>query len=1290
MVGHSAGPSDSTPLSLNSTMGDTASPTSPASPGMHPATRGGSFASSKHDGSGREGGQTTGADDQRVGSSGGQGYSKDDDAVPIVLVRAPTTTMLDSIPVVADDHEGHPHHHADEEVIWKNPPFAETTDDREWRRRDVRCLATERAASVLFGHRPYVVALVPPSRKCMPTRDSSKEGVPSDAGMSGPPRNVVKGHPVDSGGGRTRSGIEVPKGPPIELIVGFTVPVAFVQFNILGLDHGVDSPMTMTTKVRSLQSTGPIAVYQLEWVCLSPPPPEQRYVAARSRGSPSWSVLPTQSRPPNTADSVPPALAPGVSSQSTPEPRALTQPSLDDGAIEAPSAVADVPNHHAEQAEVARAMASLLSPTTSASSLNPRIAQQSASEVVRDDDDDDDDDRNRLARDDVIDVVSDGHNDGSEQKGNRTTTMGTERRPRAERLGLDAAFMLDLTTRMAAGGRLISSLAATENGEAVALAVRELRTTYSGKPVVTTSPTTTFPVSSPPPRPRVPSVATATAVLDWMKTAVAALIDRHVVFGVTPPPAHAAQATGSGPRLTAACRPFAMLPPRWCLLDMDMGNESPWSSGSVPSGTSRRRLEGPASPPIGSLAAWKGGGGGRGLSWADLPSTAAVGGEATSAPGGVRVSPMSDQDAAHNAGDLPAFDTASTVSNSLYQRRGRPARGSHTGGLDGSYDGHSRGATTSENVNTGTTHHQRASSSAYFDQAEATLRSLLVKMGGQAGLTQMLVGSRGGSFSAVFNSTKRNTTARGSGGGGGSQTTTPPPPPSATTVSDTPSPNGKEGGGAAQLLAPASVSPQTLSPAGSARQLQRRDTHLHGELIYRELMKTLFQKQMSFAVTTTAGGGGGTSTSQRASKAYNPAATSAHSPSLGTLAGSVTVPDDNRNLWDDSDSEDGDGGIGADDDDSPLLLPPSQFDDEWGATWTRSDMPLGGGTSATVWLGMNAATGALAAVKVIPKQNFTTPAALVKLRDEMRVLTKLRHERIVEYKSCAVAEHHVMVVTEYVSGGSLEAIVEGFGALPPAVVAKYIRDVLEGLRFLHVKGGVIHRDIKPGNILVSLDGRCKLSDFGTVVMGAAGDHRHHRAASGGQPAAAAALGSAPAVGGDSRHLGSSITDCVSGSFPPPEGGGGLSSTTTGSSSPRGGASISEPPAAVAGGPPMSISVDGSPLYMAPEQARGQPTAKSDIWAVGLVALYMFSGGDTNQFYSFPLDHGNPFALLLRLGRDEHCVPVIPPVDPSVCGGGVSEAARAFLSRCFERDPEQRASADWLLRNDPFVKSATTL
>lgn len=96
---------------------------------------------------------------------------------------------------------------------------------------------------------------------------------------------------------------------------------------------------------------------------------------------------------------------------------------------------------------------------------------------------------------------------------------------------------------------------------------------------------------------------------------------------------------------------------------------------------------------------------------------------------------------------------------------------------------------------------------------------------------------------------------------------------------------------------------------------------------------------------------------------------------------------------------------------------------------------------------------------------------------EIELLRSLNHPKIVQYITYLATARTLSIVMEYVENGSLLRIVKKFGRLPENLAAVYISQVLEGLKFLHDQG-VVHRDIKCANILVTKTGDIKIADFG--------------------------------------------------------------------------------------------------------------------------------------------------------------------------------------------------------------------
>ncbi|KEG11656.1 MAP protein kinase [Trypanosoma grayi] len=165
-----------------------------------------------------------------------------------------------------------------------------------------------------------------------------------------------------------------------------------------------------------------------------------------------------------------------------------------------------------------------------------------------------------------------------------------------------------------------------------------------------------------------------------------------------------------------------------------------------------------------------------------------------------------------------------------------------------------------------------------------------------------------------------------------------------------------------------------------------------------------------------------------------------------------------------------DGCTGADD--VPLFLP-----DMNQRVWTRSLNKISEGAFSAVFLGMSE-DGVQVAIKCIPRRRRDIMQE--SLEAEMNVASKLRHPNIVQYVSCSVVKSHLAIMMEYVPGGSLHTVIKNFGRVSPLVARRFTVDILNGLNYLHSLG-IVHCDVKPHNVLLGMDGVCKLSDFGSTI-----------------------------------------------------------------------------------------------------------------------------------------------------------------------------------------------------------------
>ncbi len=138
---------------------------------------------------------------------------------------------------------------------------------------------------------------------------------------------------------------------------------------------------------------------------------------------------------------------------------------------------------------------------------------------------------------------------------------------------------------------------------------------------------------------------------------------------------------------------------------------------------------------------------------------------------------------------------------------------------------------------------------------------------------------------------------------------------------------------------------------------------------------------------------------------------------------------------------------------------------------------LGAGTYGEVWKGVHVdRSNFTVAVKLIAPQVREDPAFLEALERECVALDRLDHPSIVRFRELVVREGTVAMVLELLEGADLEALLAA-GPQPVDEVVRILDKVLDGLAYAHSEG-VIHRDIKPGNIFRCSNGRVKLMDFG--------------------------------------------------------------------------------------------------------------------------------------------------------------------------------------------------------------------
>ena len=143
---------------------------------------------------------------------------------------------------------------------------------------------------------------------------------------------------------------------------------------------------------------------------------------------------------------------------------------------------------------------------------------------------------------------------------------------------------------------------------------------------------------------------------------------------------------------------------------------------------------------------------------------------------------------------------------------------------------------------------------------------------------------------------------------------------------------------------------------------------------------------------------------------------------------------------------------------------------------------LGGGTFGSVYLAINLDSGELMAVKEIRIQDTSSLSTFHKsIRDEMRVLEMLDHPNVVSYYGIEVHREKVYIFMEYCEGGNLVQLLEHGRIDDEEIIKLYTMQMLKGLEYLH-SNNVIHRDVKPDNILLDSMGNIKFVDFGAAKV----------------------------------------------------------------------------------------------------------------------------------------------------------------------------------------------------------------
>ncbi|CAH8321798.1 unnamed protein product [Eruca vesicaria subsp. sativa] len=140
------------------------------------------------------------------------------------------------------------------------------------------------------------------------------------------------------------------------------------------------------------------------------------------------------------------------------------------------------------------------------------------------------------------------------------------------------------------------------------------------------------------------------------------------------------------------------------------------------------------------------------------------------------------------------------------------------------------------------------------------------------------------------------------------------------------------------------------------------------------------------------------------------------------------------------------------------------------------------GAFGRVVLAKKRTTGDIFAIKVLKKTDMIRKDAVKSIIAERNILIKIQNPLVVRFYYSFTSRENLYLVMEYVKGGDFYSLLKNLNCIHETNARKYIAEVVLALEYLHSEG-VVHRDLKPDNILVADDGHVKLIDFGLSKVG---------------------------------------------------------------------------------------------------------------------------------------------------------------------------------------------------------------
>ena len=156
-----------------------------------------------------------------------------------------------------------------------------------------------------------------------------------------------------------------------------------------------------------------------------------------------------------------------------------------------------------------------------------------------------------------------------------------------------------------------------------------------------------------------------------------------------------------------------------------------------------------------------------------------------------------------------------------------------------------------------------------------------------------------------------------------------------------------------------------------------------------------------------------------------------------------------------------------------------------------ADITLGGrytlteriaiGGMGEVWKARDKVLGRTVAVKILKEEYTGDPGFLERFRAEARHTALLNHPGVANMFDYGEEDNSAYLVMELVPGEPLSSIIERDGTLPPDRILNFIAQTARALAAAHAQG-LVHRDVKPGNLMITPDDRVKVTDFGIARL----------------------------------------------------------------------------------------------------------------------------------------------------------------------------------------------------------------